>query len=251
MAPEQLAGEAIDHRADLWSLGVVLYEAISGRLPISGEGLAHRILTKDPVPLAAARPDVPRPLARLVMRLLKKDPAMRVQSAAEVERVLREWAEGRTSGASAPLSGSRPKMIAGAALAALGVAGTLGFVRSVSEPTREPFASAREQDTDVPGDKLDPGVHVTTVRPSSLFEPSTSAPTTAPAGNPAGPPTRAVVANPTAQVHAKRLIRENEGTLAARSAAARSTVAAPAPSGASAPSARASFDGLGLPEKPF
>lgn len=251
MAPEQLAGEAIDHRADLWSLGVLLYEAISGRLPIAGEGLAHRILTKDPVPLASARADVPRPVARLVMRLLKKAPAMRVQSAAEVERSLREWSEGRASGESALLSGSRPKIVAGAALAALAVAGMLAFVRPGSEPAREPFAAARAEVRDIPGDKLDLGVHVTTVRPSSLFAPSTNGATLAPAAIPADPPTRGVVANPTAGAVAKRPARESESTVAARSAAPGSTVVAPAASGAGTPSARASFDGLGLPEKPF
>jgi serine/threonine protein kinase len=87
MAPEQLTGEVVDHRADLWSLGVLLYEALSGHLPFSGSGMAHRILADDPRPFR--RDGVPRRLSRLIHALLEKSPHRRPRDAEEVERRLR------------------------------------------------------------------------------------------------------------------------------------------------------------------
>ena len=89
MSPEQLGGESVDHRADLWSLGVVLYESLAGTPPFMGSGLARRILMEEPDPVSSRRMDVPSELAKLVEQLLRKDPSSRVESAREVERRLR------------------------------------------------------------------------------------------------------------------------------------------------------------------
>jgi serine/threonine-protein kinase len=89
MAPEQLGGEAIDHRADLWSLGVILYEALAGTPPFADGGAARSIFTSEPALISSLRSDTPKELGELISELLRKDPAARVQSAHEVERRLR------------------------------------------------------------------------------------------------------------------------------------------------------------------
>ena len=94
MSPEQASGERIDHRSDLWALGVVLYEMLAGRQPFTGdslEALFHAILWPKPERVTALRPEVPPGLEALVHRLLEKNPANRYQDAvalmAELEAV--------------------------------------------------------------------------------------------------------------------------------------------------------------------
>ncbi len=87
MAPEQIRGEKVDVRADLWALGVVLYEMITGRKPFGGEeeiAIAHAILHLPPVLPSTHRAEVPASVEDLVLRLLHRDPAGRVASAAEL-----------------------------------------------------------------------------------------------------------------------------------------------------------------------
>jgi tetratricopeptide (TPR) repeat protein len=86
MSPEQLRGEAVDSRSDLWSFGVVAYELLAGVSPFqahSGAASAMRILSEEP-PALASVPGVPDWLAELVNQLLQKAPGQRPQSASEV-----------------------------------------------------------------------------------------------------------------------------------------------------------------------
>jgi tRNA A-37 threonylcarbamoyl transferase component Bud32 len=84
MAPEQARGGTVDHRSDLYTLGIVLYEMLSGTPPFESDAIGQVImaqLSKPPPPLP---PSVDGELAELVMQLLAKDPAERVQSATEL-----------------------------------------------------------------------------------------------------------------------------------------------------------------------
>jgi TolB-like protein len=97
MAPEQVAGGRADARSDLWSLGVVLYEALAGRRPFEGktrEEVRHAVAHDEPVPLEEILPDVSEPLAHLIETLLRKDPSRRPESAAEVVQALRRAQRG-------------------------------------------------------------------------------------------------------------------------------------------------------------
>jgi eukaryotic-like serine/threonine-protein kinase len=91
MAPEQAVGGAVDHRADLYALGVVAYEMLAGQPPFDGR-TAQQLLaahaTQEPEPIVRRRASVPPGLAALVMQLLEKNPADRPQSADEVRRSL-------------------------------------------------------------------------------------------------------------------------------------------------------------------
>jgi tetratricopeptide (TPR) repeat protein len=80
MAPEQILGESLDHRADLFSIGVVCYELLAYSEAFPGETMptiTHRILTQDPIPLREVVPDLPGDLIGLVERSLRKNPAER------------------------------------------------------------------------------------------------------------------------------------------------------------------------------
>ena len=87
MPPEQVRAQEIDQRADVWAIGVTLYELTTGRLPFGGESVPQtlaEILREEPLPLRAHRPEAPRDLELLVTRALSKDRAGRYASATEL-----------------------------------------------------------------------------------------------------------------------------------------------------------------------
>jgi CheY-like chemotaxis protein len=93
MAPEQLIGEELDARADLYALGVVLYECLTGKPPFYGTSMVSliaKVLSTPPAPIAGSATDVPPALAALVMRLLAKSRDGRPASAAELLQLLAE-----------------------------------------------------------------------------------------------------------------------------------------------------------------
>ena len=91
MSPEQALGEPIDARSDLWSVGVVLYQLVSGARPFEADtivSLLYRIAHDSPKPVAELRADIPASLRRIVSRLLNKQPGKRFQSGKELAGAL-------------------------------------------------------------------------------------------------------------------------------------------------------------------
>ncbi|WP_051704079.1 serine/threonine protein kinase [Glycomyces sp. NRRL B-16210] len=108
-SPEQLAGRELTGATDVYSLGIVAYECLSGRPPFSGSDPAAIItghMTGQPAPLP---PDIPGPVGQIIMRCLAKDPSQRFASAAELARVCRAGGMGGgTTAILSPMQSSPP-----------------------------------------------------------------------------------------------------------------------------------------------
>jgi eukaryotic-like serine/threonine-protein kinase len=122
MAPEVIRGNAQDERSDLWSLGVILFEMLSGSLPFHGRNtfdLAAAIVQGD----TAALPDhVPAPLTRIVARLLSRDPANRYSSATEAAAALDALTDvGKSAPARARVAVPWPQLLLTIGLVTIGV----------------------------------------------------------------------------------------------------------------------------------
>jgi DNA-binding beta-propeller fold protein YncE/serine/threonine protein kinase/transcriptional regulator with XRE-family HTH domain len=96
MAPEQIRSTKIDGRADIYALGAVMYEMVTGRPPFDGDdplAIAVKHVLEAPVPPRSLTPGLPEDWNAVILRMLEKNPADRVQSAAALEQVIRDLSE--------------------------------------------------------------------------------------------------------------------------------------------------------------
>ncbi len=104
IAPEQARGHKVDGRADIYSLGVLFYQLLAGRLPFEAETPTAMIFQhayEEPFPLSEAAPNVPRPVAEIIARMMAKDPEDRYPRCVEVLADLEAYRQGRPLAAAA------------------------------------------------------------------------------------------------------------------------------------------------------
>ena len=140
MSPEQASGRDTDHRSDQFSLGLIAYEAVTGRRPFARPTAAQTMtatIEADPEPVDAVNPDVPPHLALVIHRCLEKHPANRYESTRDLARDLQHAATG-----AAPVTPSRrlrqsrvEKMVAAAILLSVVAVGSWTWLRPAPSPT--------------------------------------------------------------------------------------------------------------------
>src|SRR5690606_14597912 len=111
---EQAKGaKGMDQRADLYSVGVILYECATGQVPFNADTfneLLFKIVLEEPPPLEQLVPDIDRTFAEIIRRAMAREPAHRFQTAKEFQAAMEAWAGGRVSMPQADMTGPRPAM---------------------------------------------------------------------------------------------------------------------------------------------
>jgi len=149
MAPEQIAGEAVDARADVYSAGCVLYEFLSGRPPFTGASTAEvlrRSLTESPRPIEQLREDVPPPLAAVVTRALSRDPRDRPADGRALAAALRESGLPTLDAATRPVSRPTRRRAVRRSAALLAAVGLAAVAWLLFERSTQPALAFKERD---------------------------------------------------------------------------------------------------------
>ena len=150
MSPEQAQGKSVDHRSDIFSIGIILYEMVTGQRPFTGETAASvlaSIIKETPPSVTEVNPALPKLLGRIIRRCLAKDPERRYQTAKdirnELEELKGELASGElVEGAVVPMRSPVVKWFAAATVTmALALVGALAYFLRESSSTRLRFTN--------------------------------------------------------------------------------------------------------------
>jgi len=148
LAPEQLRGETVDRRCDVYALGVVMYELLTHRKAFDGKSLAEIVHAVDhvrPPSPHEVRPEVPVALSEITMRALAHDPAQRYRSARQMSQALREWLETEAEIAgdeASPQRGNKRRVLVATLLVGAAIGGVVGWqLMSNQEPPRVAHAA--------------------------------------------------------------------------------------------------------------
>jgi serine/threonine-protein kinase len=227
MAPEQIRGEAFDHRADIFAAGVVFYELLSGRKAFEGNSAVatvYKILGSEPTPIHKLDETVPAAMSAVVARALEKEPANRYQTIDEMLGEIRRAREAhqRASPAEMPPRGHGRRAAAAVAVA-IGtavLAATGLWMRGRSSPAGAPRAPAAQSMPappltnapavpPSPSPETAPAPHAARGSPSTAQTPPAPPPSrsSAPSGPPARGPSRGTPAAPKPDVAARDPVR--------------------------------------------
>ncbi|KPF68580.1 hypothetical protein IP84_09715 [beta proteobacterium AAP99] len=255
MSPEVIEGRKIDGRSDIFSLGVVFYEMLSGKLPFTGEtlpDLLDAIVRKAPVPVHEVNPDVPLELSRIIAKALAKRPEDRYERAGDMASDIKRWGSAArvrklldsqaTRAVDVQRSGTRkPVVVGGLLLVVLGAVGLglltfgAGSKRNAELATLPP----RPVVAAAPAPLAAPANAVSgTVTPAPGMEPAvgaSSAPSAAVATTPAAPADSTTVASPATPSATPPASAAPAGATPAGRTDATKTPAAPATAAAARP----------------
>jgi eukaryotic-like serine/threonine-protein kinase len=162
MSPEQVCGNAADHRADIFAFGAILYEMLAGKRafqkPTSAETMSA-ILNEDPPGISQIVPNLPPGLQRVAHRCLEKNPEQRFQSASDLAFALEALSDSTGSGASlAPVKSRRSSRWGGAALVLVAVAMLVATMVWLRRPVKTSENSAWVQITNLPDSVSQPAL---------------------------------------------------------------------------------------------
>jgi serine/threonine-protein kinase len=227
MSPEQARGEEdLDHRVDIWALGVLLYECLTGEVPFRANNylqIISQVLTHEPQSPARLRPElgIPDAVDAVVMRAMDKDRTRRYQSMSELERDLERLLAGdQNVGLPPVVAGTAPPRMAPRWPLAL----TAGALLSVGVS----LALRRPPPVHLPVATPEPAAPIQPAPPPAAIAPS---PTAIPAPVPAGPPTEPARPSRRSHVRAERHAAKAEVSPAANSEASESVKRGVLPSG--------------------
>ena len=150
LAPEQLRGETVDRRCDVYALGVVMYELLTHRKAFDGKSLqeiVHAVEHTRPAAPREMRPEVPAGLSDITMRAIAHDPAQRYRSARQMSQALKQWLDAEAdigSDDNAPARRGRRRLIAATLVVGAAIGAVLGWqlLGTEAEPARTAEVSA-------------------------------------------------------------------------------------------------------------
>ncbi|HEY6511420.1 MAG TPA: serine/threonine-protein kinase [Burkholderiaceae bacterium] len=231
LAPEQLRGESIDRRCDVYALGVVMYELLTHRKAFDGRSLqeiVHAVEHTRPIAPHELRPELPVALSDITMRAIAHDPAQRYRSARQMSQALKQWVDAEAEIGADDGTQSRVgkrRLILGALVAGAAIGAAAGWQFLVAPGAEAPPSAAITPEVAAAMAPVQAIVGVTVAEPPASGDDGAAATSSSATAEPATPPEPAAAPAPRPRVAERPAAREARPT---REANPRAGVAAPA-----------------------